>query len=186
MSHSCQAIFPIFLAEFCPLSKNSPCQVLHPRRNSLRESFKRLISLGLIQSLLSVASYLSVPGFINYSEGQRLFQVLLFFTLSLTPGTGTAITTCQGCHYLLFISFSHAPVLLRYKWHTTLYKFKVYNLMIWDLSLSLSLSEGNGNPFQYSCLGNARGAWRAIVHGLQRVGHDSVTDHTYIAEWSPQ
>ena len=26
--------------------------------------------------------------------------------------------------------------------------------------------EGNGNPFQYSCLGNPmdRGAWRAIVH----------------------
>ena len=28
--------------------------------------------------------------------------------------------------------------------------------------------EGNGNPLQYSCLGNPvdRGAWRAIVHGL--------------------
>ena len=32
----------------------------------------------------------------------------------------------------------------------------------------------NGNPLQYSCLGNPmdRGAWQAIVHGLQRVGHD--------------
>ena len=31
-----------------------------------------------------------------------------------------------------------------------------------------SLGEGNGNPLQYSCLGNAmdRGAWRAAVHGL--------------------
>ena len=28
--------------------------------------------------------------------------------------------------------------------------------------------EGNGNPFQCSCLGNPmdRGAWRAIVHGV--------------------
>ena len=28
--------------------------------------------------------------------------------------------------------------------------------------------EGNGNPFQYSCLGNPidRGAWRAIVHSV--------------------
>ena len=27
---------------------------------------------------------------------------------------------------------------------------------------------GNGNPFQYSCLGNTmdRGAWRATVHGV--------------------
>jgi len=30
---------------------------------------------------------------------------------------------------------------------------------------------GNGNPLQYSCLGNSmdRGAWRAIVCGLARV-----------------
>ena len=38
--------------------------------------------------------------------------------------------------------------------------------------------EGNGNPFQDSCLGNPkdRGAWRAIVHeGNKRVKHDSVT-----------
>ena len=28
--------------------------------------------------------------------------------------------------------------------------------------------EGNGNPLQYSCLGNPmdRGAWQAIVHGV--------------------
>ena len=33
---------------------------------------------------------------------------------------------------------------------------------------------GNGNPLQYSCLENSldRGAWRATVHGLQRVVHD--------------
>ena len=34
--------------------------------------------------------------------------------------------------------------------------------------------EGNGNPLQYSCLGNPmdRGAWWATVHGITRVGHD--------------
>ena len=39
--------------------------------------------------------------------------------------------------------------------------------------LGRSPGEGNGNPLQYSCLENPmdRGAWRAIVHGLQRVGH---------------
>ena len=38
-----------------------------------------------------------------------------------------------------------------------------------------SPGEGNGNPFQYSCLENSRdrGAWRATVHGVTRVGHDS-------------
>ena len=34
--------------------------------------------------------------------------------------------------------------------------------------------ERNGNPLQYSCLGNPMdtGAWRATVHGVPRVGHD--------------
>ena len=34
--------------------------------------------------------------------------------------------------------------------------------------------EGNGNPFQYSCLENSTegGAWQATVHGIARVGHD--------------
>ena len=34
-----------------------------------------------------------------------------------------------------------------------------------------SLGVGNGNQFQYSCLGNpkARGAWRATVHGVADV-----------------
>ena len=37
---------------------------------------------------------------------------------------------------------------------------------------------GNGNPLQYSSLENPmdRGAWRATVHGVARVGHDLVTE----------
>ena len=40
-----------------------------------------------------------------------------------------------------------------------------------------SPGEGNGNPFQYSCLENHmdRGAWRATVYGVRRVGLDLVT-----------
>ena len=31
-----------------------------------------------------------------------------------------------------------------------------------------ALEKGNGNPFEYSCLGNPmdRGAWQATVHGV--------------------
>ena len=41
-----------------------------------------------------------------------------------------------------------------------------------------SPGEGNGNPFQYSCLGNHmdRGTWKATVHEVIRVGHDLVTN----------
>ena len=36
--------------------------------------------------------------------------------------------------------------------------------------LGRSHGEGNGNPFQYSCLGNPmdRGAWQATVHGVTK------------------
>ena len=36
--------------------------------------------------------------------------------------------------------------------------------------LGRSPGEGNGNPLQYSCLGNLmdRGAWRATVHGVTK------------------
>ena len=35
----------------------------------------------------------------------------------------------------------------------------------------------NGNPLQYSCLGNPtdRRAWQMTVHGVTKVGHDLVT-----------
>ena len=41
--------------------------------------------------------------------------------------------------------------------------------------LGKSPVEGNGNPFQYSCLGNPmdRGTWWAITHSvMKRVSHD--------------
>ena len=43
--------------------------------------------------------------------------------------------------------------------------------------LGRSPGEGNGNPLQYSCLENPmdKGAWRATVHGVTRVGHAVVT-----------
>ena len=53
-----------------------------------------------------------------------------------------------------------------------------------------SFGEGNGNPLQYSCLGNPmdRGAWRATVHGVaeldmteQRSMHASCVSGT--AHW---
>ena len=45
-----------------------------------------------------------------------------------------------------------------------------------------SPGEGNGNPLQYSCLGNPmdRGTWQATVHGIKRVGHNLVTKQQYL------
>ena len=47
-----------------------------------------------------------------------------------------------------------------------------------------SLGGRNGNPLEYSYLENSmdRGAWQAIIHGLQRVEHNWVTEHTLSAD----
>ena len=41
-----------------------------------------------------------------------------------------------------------------------------------------SPEEENGNPLQYSCLGNSkdRGAWRATVHWVAEIKHKSATN----------
>ena len=43
-------------------------------------------------------------------------------------------------------------------------------LFVCQISLFLSLGEGNGNPLQYSCLENFmdRGGWRVMVHGVAK------------------
>jgi len=43
--------------------------------------------------------------------------------------------------------------------------------------LGKSPGEGNGNPFQYSCLKNLmyRGAWQATIHGVTSIGHNLAT-----------
>ena len=40
----------------------------------------------------------------------------------------------------------------------------------------------NGNPLQYSCLGNPmdRGVWWATVQRVAKSWHDSVTEHAWI------
>ena len=46
-----------------------------------------------------------------------------------------------------------------------------FDLSMPDSSLDPEyLTQGNGNPLKYSCLGNSmdRGAWRATVHGVAK------------------
>ena len=47
--------------------------------------------------------------------------------------------------------------------------------------LGRSPGEGNGNPLQYSCLGNptARGAWWATVHGIEKNQTQLNTAHRF-------
>ena len=56
-------------------------------------------------------------------------------------------------------------------------KFGFRKPFILNIVMSIYPGEGNGNPLQYSCLENPRdrGAWRATVYGVTRVGHNLVT-----------
>ena len=48
-----------------------------------------------------------------------------------------------------------------------------------------SPGEGNGNPFQYSCLGNSmdRGAWWATVHGVTKESDKTEEQHVKQKGW---
>ena len=50
--------------------------------------------------------------------------------------------------------------------------------------LGRSPGEGNGNPFQYSCLENPmdRGAWWATVHGVAK-SRTRLSDFTFTFTW---
>ena len=50
--------------------------------------------------------------------------------------------------------------------------------------LARSLGEGDGNPLQYSCLGNPmdREAWLATVHGVIKEYHTIVHQHTHLVK----
>ena len=43
--------------------------------------------------------------------------------------------------------------------------------------------QGNGNPLQYSCLGNLmdRRDWQATVHGSRRGGRNRATEYMHVA-----
>ena len=59
--------------------------------------------------------------------------------------------------------------------------------MTWVQSLCWERSPGvgNGNPLQYSCLGNPtdRGAWQAAVHGVIESYMAEGLTHTHKAEY---
>ena len=48
-------------------------------------------------------------------------------------------------------------------------------MRVWSLDWEDPLE--NGDPFQFSCLGNPtdKGAWQTTVQGIARVGHNLVT-----------
>ena len=60
--------------------------------------------------------------------------------------------------------------------------FTVY-IRVKSLQDTLYPGEGNGNPLQYTCLGNPmdRGAWRATVHSITKSWDTTeATEHAHI------
>ena len=86
--------------------------------------------------------------------------------------------SCQ-CKLLNEIPWTHKNYLSKHFPHSSVSKESACNAGDPDLIPGSGRfpGEGNGNPLQYSCLDNPmdRGAWQAIVHGVERVGHDLAT-----------
>ena len=56
-------------------------------------------------------------------------------------------------------------------WWAAVHRVSQSQIRLKRLSMNACIGEGDGNPFQYSCLENPRdrGAWWAAVYGSQRV-----------------
>ena len=95
-------------------------------------------------------------------------------------------------HYLLVIRFQLGTPSSPLKWRTpqrprgfpdsSVIKNPPANAVDSGLILGLGRSpgRGNGNPLQYSCLGNPmdRGAWRATVHGVAKESGQDLASKT--------
>ena len=84
--------------------------------------------------------------------------------------------------YLRYFVFSYSPCSL---------EGKESACTVGDMGLVPGLGRSparrHNNTLQYSCLEKIpmdRGAWRATVHGLQRVGHDWVNKHIHKMEFA--
>ena len=62
-----------------------------------------------------------------------------------------------------------------FKKNTYIHTYHIYNTYI-----CITDEEGNGNPLQYSCLGNLMdgGAWQATVHGVAK-SRTQLSDFTF-------
>ena len=104
------------------------------------DQFDLLVVQGTLKSLLQ-----------HHSSKASILQCSVFFMVQLShPFVTTGKTTAL---IRTFVS-------------------KIMSLLFNMLSRLVILGGGNGNPLQYSCLENpmGRGAWWAIVHGLEESG----------------
>ena len=95
------------------------------------------------------------------------------FPLHLPSVLGPALLFVKVNYWLYCIDEAGAP-----QWLSDLKKSTCNAVAAEDAGpipgSGISPGEGHGNPLQYSHLQNlmGRGAWRAVVHGVNRVGHD--------------
>ena len=105
------------------------------------------------------------------------------------------IPTCKWiCLRLICISFARRETFCYTQWNLYHHVKRVVQIVkhrsqIYLFCGSGQIREGNGTPFQYSCLENPmdRGAWQAAVHGVTE-GQTRLSDFTFThwrRKWQP-
>ena len=112
-----------------------------------------------------------IPYFVTTWYCPYFFNLNLIFTVSLYFSLPNFTSSClQDAK-----SFKHSPIYIQYLHVGFPGGSVVKNCLPMRGTSSIPRSgrypgEGNGNPLQYSCLGNPknRQAWRSIVHGVAK------------------
>ena len=114
-----------------------------------------------------------------WSHSQRIFCPLCPLSASsLKQADSSSIRSQLKCHFLRETFFLQQPLLQSLSGFLGGSAIENSPANTGDAGSipgsGISLGEGNGNPVQYSCLGNpmSRGAEQATVHGVTRIGHD--------------
>ena len=126
---------------------------------------KRYIKMN-VRGIYTVPS-ISIPFPTFHTRTRRLSLVLSLTTAQcLLPVLGALKSGWETQRKNKMADSLPAHLILPLTFPSTLYIFRV-----------TIKGEGNGHSLQYSCLENPmdRGAWRAVVHGVARVGHDLAT-----------
>ena len=122
-----------------------------------------------MSTVLNKLSFPPVKQSANITIYPKFINIMAyFFWFSILFQQSIYLFKCQNKFY------SSLCLARQYPYHDIYFSYFFKAIYVTYFSTRPSFGKGNGNPLQYSCMGNPmhRRTWGATVHGVARIGHD--------------